>query len=168
MKKSLTLLVVVAMVVGLTAFAWGQAAEEGQQQERVQRGERGPAAGERGGAQAQRGGIGVLPPGAYLTVTGASEELWTKLGEMQAQMHAKTWELSLLHSQGADAAQIQAKIAEMRELMQAFVAARQELREYMVLPEGMRGQPREGGPREGGARQGGPREGGAQQGDGQN
>lgn len=143
MKKGLTWLMVGIMVTGVMALGWSQ----GQQQ--VQRGERGDRGGERG-ERGQRGGMMLLPPGAYLQVNEQSQEIWTKIGEIQTQMHVKSWELSVLHAEGAGEEQIEAKVAELRELAQEMMAERQNLREHIVMPEGMQG-PRDGA-RGGGAR----------------
>lgn len=138
MKTGWLWLMVALMVVGVMALAWSQAEQQG---ERGQRGERGADRGERG----QRGGMMMLPPGAYLTVTDASTELWRQIGELQVELHTKTWELSMLHSEGAGEEQVEAKVEELRTITMQLRARSGELREYLVMPEGVMRGPREGG-----------------------
>ncbi|MGI5819334.1 MAG: hypothetical protein ACOX9R_14690 [Armatimonadota bacterium] len=156
MRQGLTWLVAGLMVVGVMGFVWAQGGQQPQQGDRGQQGER--AGGERGA----RGGQMMMPPGAYLTVNEASLAIWQRIGQLQTQTHVKTWELSLLHAQGATEEQIAAKVAELRALNEEMRTQNTAIREYVVYPEGMFQGRGEGAGQQGAGRQGG----GGQQGGG--
>ena len=145
MSKCVTPLMVVVMIAGLMGFAWGQ-----------QQGQGGGQGGGQGAAQGaergQRGGMVMLPPGAYVTVNEVSQELWQRIGELQVQLHTKTWELSLLHAQGAGEEQIREKIQELRTLHLEMRERGAQLREHVVIPERTGGGSGGGQTRGGGAR----------------
>jgi hypothetical protein len=85
----------------------------------------------------------AVPHGAHVSACDASKAIWEKIGELQTQMHEKSWELFVLRTQDADEEQINAKVEELKGLSEQMRTERENLREHIVFPEGF--QHRRGG-----------------------
>ena len=121
MRRNVTWIIVGLLALGTAVAAWTQ--HDHGDYERERRG--------------ARVGQMIVPPGAYLTISPASEAIWQTVGQIQTQLHAGTWELSQMHAQGADEEAIEAKVEQLRALNDQFQAQREALREHIVFPEGM-------------------------------
>lgn len=79
-------------------------------------------------------GDGVLTLGrGYLKVSAESEALWKQLGEAQADLRAKEWEIfTLLNAEKVDKQAVAAKMSEGRDLMKQTRDLRDKLKAYWV------------------------------------
>ncbi len=124
MKRTLMILTVGLLVLAMAAFAWSQPGQGNQ-------GRRG-----HGGQGGMRGGMMMgMPHGAYVNACDASSAIWEKIGELQTRMHEQSWELFVLRTEDADQEQIEAKVEELKGLVEQMHTERQKLREYTELPE---------------------------------
>lgn len=146
MKDIVTWVPVAAIVIGLMAVTWISGNEQlatqgvyggGVPDESEDCCGQGP-----GTSQARKL---LVPPVAYLRVTDEAETLWRRVRDLEERLHETTWELSMLHTQGAADAEVNAKAEELRSLTKEFHTEREALREHTVYPAGMYGGMQAGG-----------------------
>ncbi len=69
----------------------------------------------------------------YLKTTPEAEALWKQLGQAEADLHQKQWELYvLLNAETRDKPAVRAKFAEVRDLMTQMRTTREGLKTYWI------------------------------------